>query len=353
MVECRGARRIELFDDEAFRIASARLEAVARANGALGTLPTALLSMATVDTLAGHFGRARERYTEVVEITALTGGYVAFYALLDVVLLAWSGDDQATRTKARRLEQWGTAAGSHATVYMAWLALAVLDLGRGNYRQAFDAANRIGVDDTPVYGCRVLPFAVEAAARCGEAAAASEALARLEERAVAGGAPSALGVLARSQALLADDDDAEALYQRAVDLLATSDWRTELARAHLVYGEWLRRTNRRLDARVQLRTAHDMFADMGARAFAERARIELAATGERARKRTVDTADQLTPQEARVARLAAERVTSREIAAQLFISSKTVEYHLGKVFRKLGVSSRRDLAAALTPETIG
>jgi DNA-binding CsgD family transcriptional regulator len=341
---------IELFDDEAYRMAAARLEAVARENGALGTLPRALLNLATLDTQAGWFGRARERYTEAVEVTALTGGYAAFYELLDVDLLAWCGDDELTRSKARQLEQWGAAVGSHATVYMAWLALAVLELGQGNYRQAFEAARRIGVDGTPVSGSRALPFAIEAAARCGETAAATEALDRLAERARASGVPSALGLLARSQALLAGDDDAEALYRRAVDLLATTHWKTELARSHLVYGEWLRRTNRRLDARVQLRTAHDMFAGMGAQAFAERARMELAASGERARKRTVETAQDLTAQEMQVARLAAERATSREIAAQLFISSKTVEYHLGKVFRKLGVSSRRDLAAALPLE---
>jgi DNA-binding CsgD family transcriptional regulator len=152
-----------------------------------------------------------------------------------------------------------------------------------------------------------------------------------------------MGITARSQALLSDGEEAEALYREAIERLGRTRLRPELARARLLYGEWLRRQNRRLEAREELRAAHEMFADIGMYAFAERARVELAATGEHARKRTAHTIDQLTPQEAQVARLAAQGQTNRDIAAQLFVSASTVEYHLRKAFRKLGIKSRTQL----------
>ena len=164
----------------------------------------------------------------------------------------------------------------------------------------------------------------------------------------ASGTPWALGVEARSRALLSRKEAAEALYQESIDRLQPTRLRLDLARAHLLYGEWLRRQRRRLDARNQLRVAHELFADFGMEAFAERARVELQATGEHARKRTVDTLDQLTPQEAQIAHLTANGNTNREIAAQLFISPSTVEYHLRKVFRKLDVKSRTQLARRMS-----
>jgi RNA polymerase sigma factor (sigma-70 family) len=163
----------------------------------------------------------------------------------------------------------------------------------------------------------------------------------------ASGTDWALGLAARSEALLADDQRAEELYVEAVDRLGRSRMAVDLARAHLLYGEWLRRQRRRIDARKQLRTAHDLFSACDIEAFAERARIELEATGEHARRRTVDTLDQLTPREAQISRLVADGNTNREIAAQLFISPSTVEYHLRKVFRKLDVKSRTQLAHRL------
>ena len=157
----------------------------------------------------------------------------------------------------------------------------------------------------------------------------------------------ALGIHARSSALLSEDADAEELYREAIDRLSRTQLRPDLARAHLLYGEWLRRQGQRLDAREQLRTAHEMFATIGMEAFAERARRELLATGEKARRRTVETQDHLTPQEAQIAQLASDGLTNPDIGARLFLSARTVEWHLGKVFTKLGVSSRKELSAVL------
>ena len=161
------------------------------------------------------------------------------------------------------------------------------------------------------------------------------------------GTPWARGIEARCRALIAEDEAAETLYREAIQHLAPTRLRVDLARAHLLYGEWLRRKQRRIDARTELRIAHELFSEFGMEAFAERARVELAATGEHARKRTVDTLGELTPQEAQISRLAGQGHTNREIAAQLFISPSTVEYHLRKVFRKLGVKSRTQLANRL------
>ena len=172
---------------------------------------------------------------------------------------------------------------------------------------------------------------------------AADALQRLSETTRASGADWGLGVEACSRALLSEDQTAEALYREAIERLRRTRVRVALARAHLLYGEWLRRERRRLDAREQLRTAHELFTEFGMEAFAERARVELEATGEHARKRTVETRDDLTPQEAQISRLAADGATNQEIAAQLFISPSTVDYHLRKAFRKLGVKSRHQL----------
>jgi len=176
---------------------------------------------------------------------------------------------------------------------------------------------------------------------------AADAHGRLASIAEASGTDWVMGVAARSSALLAEGSSAEALYVEAIDRLGQTRIAVELARARLLYGEWLRRERRRMDARVQLRLAYERFLDFGMDAFAERARIELLATGEHARKRTVDTSHQLTPQEAQISRLAAQGNTNREIAAQLFISASTVEYHLRKVFRKLDVKSRAQLASRI------
>jgi DNA-binding CsgD family transcriptional regulator len=192
---------------------------------------------------------------------------------------------------------------------------------------------------------------IEAAARSGKPELAADALGRLSEMTYASGTDWALGIEARSRALLTEGKAAEPLYREAIERLERTRVRVELARAHLLYGEWLRRERRRLDAREQLRTAHNLFTEFGMEAFAERARVELEATGERARRRTVDTRDDLTPQEAQISQLAADGATNQEIAAQLFISPSTVDYHLRKAFRKLGVRSRHQLKRRLLAET--
>jgi DNA-binding CsgD family transcriptional regulator len=227
-------------------------------------------------------------------------------------------------------------------------AAAVLYNGLGRYQEACSAALRVaahGHDLNP--SLWVMAELIEAAVRAGKPEVAADAHRRLVSMTHASNTNWALGVASRSGALLVEGPRAEDLYVEAIDRLGRTRMAVDLARAHLLYGEWLRRERRRTDARVELRAAHELFSDFGMEAFAERTRIELVATGGRARKRTVDTLDQLTPQEAQVSHLAAEGHTNREIAAQLFISPSTVEYHLRKVFRKLGVNTRTKLARRL------
>jgi DNA-binding CsgD family transcriptional regulator len=226
---------------------------------------------------------------------------------------------------------------------------AVLELGLGNYAAALSAAQDACLDELLV--TRTLPDVVEAAARSGKRKVGVDAVARLAESTRASGTEWGLGMLARSQALVARDGEADALYLEAIDHLNRCRATTHLARTRLVYGEWLRRRRRRRDAREQLRAAHELFESMGATAFAERTRTELVATGEHVRRRTTEEAEKMTPHEWRIARLVSEGGTNSEVAAQLFVSARTVEYHLGKVFKKLGVSSRTELAhTLLTPD---
>jgi DNA-binding CsgD family transcriptional regulator len=220
----------------------------------------------------------------------------------------------------------------------------VLYNGLGRYEDALAAAVPAR-EDTNAAWFRIWGQVelVEAAARSGKAELAVEALGQLSQTTAASGTDWALGIGARSGALVTDREAAEPLYREAIERLERTRVRVELARAHLLYGEWLRRERRRLGAREQLRTAHQLFTQFGMEAFAERARAELEATGEHARKRTVETLDDLTPQEAQISRLAAGGATNQDIAAQLFISPSTVDYHLRKAFRKLGVKSRHQL----------
>jgi ATP/maltotriose-dependent transcriptional regulator MalT len=237
--------------------------------------------------------------------------------------------------------------GEGAALPYAEYAKAVLYNGLADYGLAAEAAQSAGVVDEVVVSPWASSELVEAASRSGQTEMASDALQRLSEMTRASSSDWALGVEASSRALLSDGDAAEGSHREAIDRLSRTRVRAELARAHLVYGEWLRRENRRVDARVHLRAAHEMLSAMGIAGFAERARRELLATGETVRKRTVETLSDLTPQEAQIAQLARDGFTNPEIGAQLFISARTVEWHLRKVFTKLGVSSRRELRQAL------
>jgi DNA-binding CsgD family transcriptional regulator len=228
-------------------------------------------------------------------------------------------------------------------IVVRW-ARAVLCNGLGRYDDALRAAQAAGTDRRVLaMSGWVLAELVEAASRTGETALATDALERLAASTEASGSDWGLGIEARSRALVTDGPGAESFYTEAVERLGRTDLRAESARAHLVYGEWLRRGRRRVDARAQLRIAYDRFTEMGFEAFAERARRELRATGETASKRTVDTALELTPQEALIAQLARDGLSNPEIGGRLFISPRTVEYHLRKVYAKLDVASRDQL----------
>ena len=230
-----------------------------------------------------------------------------------------------------------------ANAFAGYNALLDVHISRAKYQDALQSAQVLFDADPIMVGPHVVSDMVEAAVRVGDRTAAEKALARLTERATAAGTQWALSLLARSRAMMTSAG-AEEHYVLAVELLGATPMELDRGRAHLLYGEWLRRERRNKDARNQLRQAHEMFTAMGAEGFAERARVELRATGERPRKQSIETTNELTPQEAQISQLVAEGATNVEIAAKLFISPSTVEYHLHKVFRKLGVKSRTQLA---------
>jgi DNA-binding CsgD family transcriptional regulator len=343
----------ELLDDEARRSLASQWVKLARDQGALTSLPLALTFLGETEVRAGRFRSADRIHAEGREISAATGnlGMTGQASPPDLLVMAWRGRETEARSVAAAVMADQTARRVGVGVTYVNVQLTVLEIGLGNYQAALRCALSVTEEDSFYHGTNILPQLVEAAIRSDEPQAAAAALDRLSERALASGAPWALGILARSRALLAERARAEGFYQQAIEHLERSDTAPDLARAHLLYGEWLRRQRRRRDARDQLRTAHEMFESMGADAFAERARVELLATGEHARKRSAETRDELTPQEHRIALLAADGASNQQIAAQLFISSSTVAYHLRKVFRKLHVTSRAQLAQALAGST--
>src|SRR3954467_6677753 len=291
---------------------------------------------------AGRLAMASSLVDELAAVNEATGAGLVAYA--PVTLAAAKGRepeaarliDAATREILRR------GAGQGLTSIQ--LATAVLYNGLGRYEDALAAAQQAVEDSLAVrLSTWGLVELIEAAVRSGKPELAIDELGRLSEMTAASGTDWALGVEARSRALLSDGEATERLYRQAIELLEGTRVRVELARAQLLYGEWLPRQRRRLDARQQLRIAHTSFAEFGMEAFAERARVELEATGEHARKRSIETRDDLTPQEAQISRRAAQGATNQDIAAQLFISPSTVDYHLRKAFRKLGVKSRHQL----------
>jgi RNA polymerase sigma factor (sigma-70 family) len=334
---------LHLWDDARWEAISAHHVRLAREVGALSELPLALSQRAYGHVFAGELSTAESLNEEIRSVVYGTGSTLGPYVV--VALAAFRGREAETlalvESSRPKLEGRGEGFGLSA---LAW-AEAVLYNGLGRYDEACEAALRVvGHPEDLATSNWGMAELIEAAVRSGARELAVGVEQRLSEMTAASGTNWALGVAARSRALLAEDGEAADLYAEAIERLGRSRMRVDLARAHLLHGEWLRRQRRRLDAREHLRTAYDHFSDFGMEAFAERARVELEATGERARKRTVDTLDQLTPQEAQISRLVAEGNTNREIAAQLFISPSTVEYHLRKVFRKLGVKSRTQLA---------
>jgi DNA-binding CsgD family transcriptional regulator len=331
----------DLWDDELWHQLATRAVRLVRASGALIVLPLALGYRALIHLHAGEFAAASALTEEADGITEATGSAPAKYASL--LLTAWRGAE----AEALDAFSWGlenvTARGEGRGIGGSGYATAVLYNGLGRYEAALASAqSACEYDDLGIFGLSLVEL-VEAGARSGAHEDAAGALGRLEERTGAAGTDWALGVRARSRALLSDGQAAEALYREAIERLERTRIVVHLARAHLVYGEWLRRENRRVEAREHLRAAHETFSQAGAQAFAERASRELSATGETARSRTDETRDVLTPQEAEIARLARDGLSNPEIGAQLFISPRTVQYHLRKVFQKLEISSRNQL----------
>ncbi len=339
---CRIA--MELWDDDNWYVLSARHAQLARDAGALTVLPFALTLHATINVYAGQFAVAAALTEEARGVSAATGNPDNSYS--DLMLTAWRGQQQAAALIEASARD-AAARGEGSAIGFGEYAAAVLYNGIGRYQDALAASDRATEHPEELWSTLVLPDLIEAATRSGEAEHATDALQRLVEATRASDTDWAMGIAARSRALLCRGEAADRLYREAIDRLCRTRMRTDLARTHLVYGEWLRRERRRLDAREQLRTAHEMFASMGAEGFAGRAARELLATGETARTRSVDTARELTGQEARIARMARDGASNQEIASHLFISRKTVEFHLHKVYAKLGVSTRNQLHRVL------
>jgi DNA-binding CsgD family transcriptional regulator len=341
---------MDLWDDEAwFELASGQVR-LARSSGTLSWLPFAVDYLAEYHIQAGELSQAAALLMEGEHIDP--GIRAATLPYISLLLAAWRGDAPTVAELAEVMVQGASARGEGAALTYAEYAKALLYNGLGEYGLADEAGRGASVADEIVISPWALYELVEAAARSGQAERAAGALQRLSEMTRASGSEWALGIEACSRALLSDGKVAERSYREAIGRLGRTRVRTALARAHLVYGEWLRRENRRVDARQQLRAAHKMLTAMGIQGFADRARRELLATGETVRKRTAEAPNELTPQEAEIVRLARDGRTNPEIAAQLFISARTVEWHLRKVFTKLGVSSRRELRHAL-PDTGG
>jgi DNA-binding CsgD family transcriptional regulator len=336
---------IHLWDDQAWEQLSDRHLQLIRETGALGDLAVALGHRGQMHVFAGELALAESLHAALQDATELTGSPLAPYHA--VGLVAMRGREAEARrfidTARAEVIERGEGAGLS---FMDW-ADSVLYNGLGRYTEALAASRRV-IERGELNAVNwAMPELIEAAVRAGAPELAAETYRRLEDQSRASGTDWALGIAARSRALLVDDERAEDLYATAIDRLGRTRVAVELARAHLLYGEWLRRQRRLVNARNELRIAHRMFAGFGMEAFTERARVELRASGERTSSPSVETADQLTPQESQVSRLAAQGNTNREIAAQLFISPSTVEYHLRKAFRKLDVKSRTELAGRI------
>ncbi len=333
-----------VWDNDGAHAISARQVQLIRDAGALAELPLYLSALGLASAWMGDFAGAASNVAEANSVAAATGSHFAPYTLLRLRAL------QGREAEASAAIEQAAAGGPSAALYAQWAA-AVLYNGLARYEEAAWSA-RQATSNTFEYWVSVwaLPELVEAAMHVGDVELARDALERLAETTQPAGADFALGIEARSRALLSDGTGANDLYGEAIERFSRTRLRPELARAHLLYGEWLRREGRRVDAREQLRTAHHLFDAIGMEAFAERARRELLATGEKARKRSAGTGEELTPQEEQIARLAREGLSNPEIGAQLFVSARTIEWHLRNVFAKLGITSRRQLRTALSED---
>jgi DNA-binding CsgD family transcriptional regulator len=330
-----------VWDNDGAHAISARQVQLIRDAGALAELPLHLSALGLASAWMGDFAGAASNIAEADSVAAATGSRFAAYTLLRLRAL------QGREAEASAAIEQAAAGGPGVALYAQWAA-AVLYNGLARYEEAAWSA-RQATSNTFEYWVSVwaLPELVEAARHMGDAELARDALERLAETTQPTGTDFALGIEARCQAVLSDGTGANDLYREAIERFSRTRLRPELARAHLLYGEWLRREGRRVDAREQLRTAHHLFDAIGMDAFAERARRELVATGEKVRKRSAGTREELTPQEEQIARLARDGLSNPEIGAQLFVSARTIEWHLRNVFAKLGITSRRQLRTAL------
>jgi tetratricopeptide (TPR) repeat protein len=346
------------WDFDSWIALSARHVELARALGALAPLSIALNGRGSVATHCGDFETATSLAAEKDVVNEVTG--IRLATTCDLLLAGYRGRPAEAVPLFAATTEDSTARGEGLAVQMANWSAAVLHNGLGRYAEALAVAEPATEETySPLSTQLVLPELIEAAARTGRADLASEAVDRLSAMTAIEGSDWAKGIEARSRALVSDGREAVQYFSTAVERLGRTPLRPDLARTHLLYGEWLRRENRRLDARHQLRAAYQLFTAIGADAFAERARRELLATGEKVRKRDVGTFNQLTQQEEHIVRLARDGRTNPEIGAELFISTRTVEWHLRKVFAKLGITSRRDLRSTVpaqarhTPDTEG
>jgi DNA-binding CsgD family transcriptional regulator/tetratricopeptide (TPR) repeat protein len=332
---------LDLFDQDTYYTLAARQVDTLRATGALTLLPVALTTCAGECVVKGRFSDAAALLEEAEVITTAVGAPPQRY--IEPYLAAYRGDEPLATKLIQESLDGAHQRGEGFAITVALTSRAILHTSLGNYDKAHAACqSALEYDDLGMTGY-VLVEAVEAAARCDEHDSAATALGILTTRAQASDTTTALGVAARSRALLSEGPDAETHYREAIDFLTDSPVLTMLARTHLVYGEWLRRVGRRVDARAELQTAHRLFATMGADGFTDRTRRELRATGATVRDKPTGTAVILTTQEKYITRLAGKGYTNSEIAGQLFVSPRTVEWHLGKIFTKLNVSSRRGL----------
>lgn len=342
-----------LWDDQAFHDIGERWVQSARTQGAFASLPVALGFLAVSDWLAGHFDDADERLAEMSDLMAASQSppILGIRSHSVGLVLAYRGRTSEARAAGVAQMHESTTRGQRWLAGNGRYIIALAEVCSRNYEAAVNAALPVIEDDLFLTAEATLPELIEAATRSGNRGAAARAFSTLSERALAAGTPWALGLRARCQALLDGGRNAEDAYLESISQLKRCRAVVDLARTQLLYGEWLRRANRRRDARQQLHTAHDMFSAMGADGFASQAAAELRATGERARTRAPQTNFDLTPRETRVAELAAEGQSNNQIAEQLYISPRTVEYHLGKVYRKLNVTSRSQLALRLATRT--